>query len=373
MSVPRPHVATALSTVVLLAAVACSDEGGGGLGSMNADAQPDQPDAGGPVQGVSFRCSGELCRGVLYLPPDLAPGAKAPAIVLANALTAVKEITVPGYAQRFAAAGFVALTFDYRGWGESEGEPRNHVVPYEMQQDIRDAITFLSMEPEVDADRIGGWGNSLGGENMMHLAAFDRRLKAVAVTSSGPSSVAIFEQGAGVSALQALLATDGQERAARHVTGEVVTYKQAWCRAPSPDCLAPIPEAYDFYINAQKTVAPGFENRITSQSLINLAEYSPDAAIQIAAPTALLIVHPASGGIAPDLMRQVFDRAGEPKRFVLLEGSQIELYATEPWLTQSANEAIDWFNTYLVGPKTRLTRSSASSTAARELNDDSRK
>ena len=46
--------------------------------------------------------------------------------------------------------------------------------------DLRNAITWLSERPEVDRDRIGAWGVSLGGGHVMHLAAFDRRIKAVA-------------------------------------------------------------------------------------------------------------------------------------------------------------------------------------------------
>ena len=67
--------------------------------------------------------------GWLYLPDDLKPGERAPAIVMANAVSAIKEITLPGYAERFSAAGFVVLAFDYRHFGASGGQPRNHIVP----------------------------------------------------------------------------------------------------------------------------------------------------------------------------------------------------------------------------------------------------
>ena len=72
---------------------------------------------------------------------------------MANALTAVKEITLPGYAKRFAEAGFAALAIDYRFLGGSGGEPRNQIIPYEMLQDVRNAITWLFMQPEVDPAR----------------------------------------------------------------------------------------------------------------------------------------------------------------------------------------------------------------------------
>ena len=51
----------------------------------------------------------------------------------------IKEITLPGYAERFAAAGFAALAFDYRRFGASEGEPRNQLDPHDQLQDVRNA------------------------------------------------------------------------------------------------------------------------------------------------------------------------------------------------------------------------------------------
>ncbi|MBI5958451.1 MAG: alpha/beta hydrolase, partial [Chloroflexi bacterium] len=81
------------------------------------------------------------CSGWLYVPDHL--NGRAPAIVMANAISAIKEITLPGYAERFAAAGFVVLVFDYRHYGSSGGEPRNHLVPHDQQQDIRNAVTWL--------------------------------------------------------------------------------------------------------------------------------------------------------------------------------------------------------------------------------------
>ena len=134
---------------------------------------------------VTFLSEGIPCVGWLYLPDDLKPGERAPAIVMANAVSAIKEITLPGYAERFSAAGFVVLAFDYRHFGASGGSPRNHIVPYEQQQDVRNAITWLRAQPEVNADNVGGWGISLGAVHMLYLGAFDRRLKAVVSVATG--------------------------------------------------------------------------------------------------------------------------------------------------------------------------------------------
>lgn len=138
---------------------------------------------------ISFPCSGVQCNGWLYTPSDLRPGQKIPGIVTANPITAVKQIASPNYAERLAQAGFAALVFDYRGWGSSDGEPRNHVAPYEHVQDVKDAITWLQHQPEIDPERMGGLGISLGGAHMLYLATFDNRLDAVVAIATGINGI----------------------------------------------------------------------------------------------------------------------------------------------------------------------------------------
>ena len=128
-------------------------------------------------QAVTIPSDSETLQGWLYLPSSYQPGTKLPGIVTANALTGIKEINLVQYAERFAAAGFATLVFDYRYWGESSGEPRFHVAPMEFRADIRAALDFLAARPEVDANRIGGWGISMGGQNMLFLATLGTSLQ----------------------------------------------------------------------------------------------------------------------------------------------------------------------------------------------------
>jgi hypothetical protein len=63
-----------------------------------------------------------------------------------NALSGIKEINLPKYAERFAEAGFATVIFDYRYWGESSGKPRFYVAPMEFRTDISAALTFLARQ-----------------------------------------------------------------------------------------------------------------------------------------------------------------------------------------------------------------------------------
>jgi len=62
-------------------------------------------------------------------------------------------VPLPQVATAFTEAGYVTLTFDYRGFGTSEG-PRWRLIPMEEVEDIRNAITFLQSRPEVDKEKL---------------------------------------------------------------------------------------------------------------------------------------------------------------------------------------------------------------------------
>lgn len=128
---------------------------------------------------VTFASQGLKCGAWYYVPSGLKEGEKRPAIVMAHGFTAVKEMYLDNFASKFANAGFVVMVFDYRYFGASEGEPRSQLFYYQQHEDYRNAITWTSMQKEVDPERIGIWGTSYSGGHVMVIGAFDKRVKAV--------------------------------------------------------------------------------------------------------------------------------------------------------------------------------------------------
>src|SRR3954451_19138596 len=109
---------------------------------------------------VSFWSAGVAVRGALTAPE----GARGlPAVVLSHGFCCVMAMDLPEIARRLAAAGYAVLRFDYRHWGESDGEPRNLLLPLRQVEDARSALTFLAGQPEADPERLGLWGTSFGG------------------------------------------------------------------------------------------------------------------------------------------------------------------------------------------------------------------
>jgi pimeloyl-ACP methyl ester carboxylesterase len=127
-------------------------------------------------QDVRFASGESECAAWLYLPPRPGPG---PAIVLGHGLGAVKEMRLDAYAERFAAAGFACLLFDYRHFGASGGEPRQLLDVDRQLEDWAAALRFARGLDAVDPDRVGIFGSSFGGGHVIVTAARDPRVAAV--------------------------------------------------------------------------------------------------------------------------------------------------------------------------------------------------
>jgi uncharacterized protein len=149
-----------------------------GAGSEESSCSRAKTIAGvGSTRGRSPRVRGFSLSG-MYLPGSLEDGEKRPAIIMAHGFSAVKENYLANFAEKLEGAGFVAPGFDYRLFGDSEGEPRGHLIPAEQHKDYRNAITWISQRPEVEPERIGIWGSSYSGGHVLYLASFDKRIKA---------------------------------------------------------------------------------------------------------------------------------------------------------------------------------------------------
>ena len=126
---------------------------------------------------VSFKVKGASLSAWLYLPENLS--APVPCIVMGHGLGGTKDMGLEQYAVRYQEAGLAVLAFDYRHFGESEGEPRQLIwIPYQ-QQDYLAAIEYARGLKEIDPARIALWGTSLSGGHVIVTAARDNRIACV--------------------------------------------------------------------------------------------------------------------------------------------------------------------------------------------------
>ena len=126
---------------------------------------------------VSFFSEGERISAILRLPDGSPPGSW-PAIVQGPGWLGLKDakLYLP-YHEALTAAGYSVLIFDYRGFGESEGD-RGVILPQLQLEDLTNAVTYLTTREDVDADNIGVFGSGgTGGGNAILLAASDDRIR----------------------------------------------------------------------------------------------------------------------------------------------------------------------------------------------------
>jgi dienelactone hydrolase len=125
---------------------------------------------------VELRSGSDLCRAWLFLPE----GAwnPVPCVVMGHGFGLTRRCGLRHFALPLAEAGYAVLVFDYRGFGDSGGLPRQLVSFRKQLEDWRAAIAFVRSRPEIDAEQIATWGFSLGGGHALTAAERDDRVKA---------------------------------------------------------------------------------------------------------------------------------------------------------------------------------------------------
>lgn len=126
---------------------------------------------------IEFVSGDAILRGRLY---TCSTSKKSPIIIMAHGYSATIEgMCADRYAEAFCTAGFAVLLYDHRNFGISGGEPRQQTNKWIQARGYRDAINFVTTLSEIDHTKIGLWGDSMSGGEVIVVAAIDPRVKAV--------------------------------------------------------------------------------------------------------------------------------------------------------------------------------------------------
>ncbi|MDH5633287.1 MAG: alpha/beta fold hydrolase [Gammaproteobacteria bacterium] len=284
---------------------------------------------------VEFTSADETIVGELYLPDGEVTN--APAIVLCHGFAGVKELLLPAFAEYFASAGFVALAFDYRGFGGSGGEP-GRLVPALQVEDIRNAVSFVSGLDEVDAGRIGLWGTSFGGANAIVTAAEDDRVKALSVQLT-------FADGERV-----ITSAMSEEEKAKFLA--MIEKMEQKKQATGKEMMVPIVKVlsdeqsrafYDEYAGQFDALNIKIPFLTVAETLkLKPINALPDVKVPI------LVVAATDDSVNPvSESHALFEAANEPKELLELAGAtHYEVYKGKPF-EQVAARQVEWFRTYL--------------------------
>jgi cephalosporin-C deacetylase-like acetyl esterase len=287
---------------------------------------------------VEFKSSGITLRAHLYLPEGEGP---FPIVVMAGGWCYVKELVQPEYAKMFAGAGIAALVFDYRNFGDSDGEPRQHLDPWEQIEDYRNAISFAETLPQVDPDRIGVWGISYSGGHVLVVGAIDPRVKCIVSNIPVVDGYVTMKTVHGALAFRDLKTLLIEDRRRRQKTGEF-GYMPMSTATPAGELTTwPFPEVTSAFLKFQATVAPNHQHRntIASTELLMNYDVAPYARRILDTPVFMSV---AEGDDITlwDREIEIFNQIATPKKrlFVCEATSHMTLYSNLSRLEMLARE-----------------------------------
>lgn len=265
-----------------------------------------------PVTFFSERCR---LAGDLYRPDTHDdPGRLRPGIVSCSGYQGLKDIHPARFARHLAPDGYVCLAFDYRGFGDSEGE-RGRVVPQDQVDDVHNALSFLAGCPGVDPERLGviGWG--MGGGIAVQVAAQDPRVRALAVCNgigSGSRTTRAAHNDVSWADLSARIAAD-QEQRVRTGTSERV----------HPFTVLPLTGSTRQFVDTDLYPTPGFgTNPVSLESAELLLRFEPELMAHLLAPRPVLVVHGTENDLyAASEAEHVAAAVGPSAELVWLDGS----------------------------------------------------
>ena len=286
------------------------------------------------VQKVTFNNQYKMrVAGNLFMPKGTDEEAKHAAIIVGHPMGAVKEQSSNLYAQKLAEQGFVTLAIDQSFWGESEGEPRNAVLPDVYAEAFSAAVDFLGTRPFVDRNRIGVLGICGSGGFVISAAKIDPRMKAIATVSMYDMG-AVTRNGYGKSQTleqrKEMLAQAAQQRYKEFTTGKQIF--RNYLPFELPKDAHPVTAMYhNFYrtprgLHVPEGRTPELTQNRTLAGEIKFMNFYPFNDIETISPRPLLFIA-GDQAHSREFSEDAYERAAEPKKLLWVKGANhVDLY-----------------------------------------------
>jgi len=290
---------------------------------------------------VTFQVKGTSISAWLYLPENLS--APVPCIVMGHGFGGTKDMIMEPYALRYQEAGFAALAFDYRHFGESEGEPRQLMLISNQLEDYAAAIEYARGLKEIDSAKIALWGTSASGGYGIIIAAKNKNIACVVAQCPGldhRASEKMFKKKLGIRHLLRLF-VHGQRDMMRSRLG-LSAHKIPIVGKPGTMAFFPTSDAYEGY---SKIVSENFVNEVCGRVILRSHGYRPDKQIQnVRCPVLIQICdHDSLAPISPETEEELRKYA-EVKRYPI---GHFDIYVEDDF-ERSVSDQLDFFERHLL-------------------------
>ena len=276
----------------------------------------------------------------LYL-PDRTKGSKPPVIVMAHGLGAVKEMRLDAYAERFVAAGYACLVFDYRHFGGSTGEPRQLLDIGRQIEDWKAALAWARSCRDVDGSRVIVWGTSFGGGHAIWIAAEDGNVAAAIAQCP-------FTDGlASMRGMHPISMAKVTALALRDLAADVVGREPVYVTSAGPTGSASLMHAWDCEAGylALTPKARTFQNRVAARFALQIARHSPGRrAKEIQAPAYFAICRKDT--VAPANVSQRHAEKAPRGEIKIYPFGHFDIYLGEPF-DQAVADYVDFLHRHV--------------------------
>ncbi|GAA4271238.1 nuclear transport factor 2 family protein [Aquimarina gracilis] len=299
-------------------------------------------DSGVSREKVSFTSNGIILKGHLFLPPGFDTSKKYPAAIVTGSWTSVKEQMPDEYASLMAKDGFITLTFDFTGFGESEGQPRQ-VEDYKLKiVDIKAATDFLISHKNVDVNDISGLGVCASSGYMAHAVAQDERLSKLILVApwlhNPEIAKSIYDMRPGGTDRLIKAAKEAKVNYAK--TGEMEYVLAASELDPLSAMFVP-ENVFDYYLNPSKAAGKLYDNRFAISSWEPWLTFD-GISIGEKIKQPVFIVHSESGAV-PQGTKQFYELLSGKKEIKWLnEYNQQQLYFEKEAVNDAMAAVIDY-------------------------------
>lgn len=292
---------------------------------------------------VEYYSDGRKIAGFLYRPKDWKPGdAARPGIVVLHGYSGMKDVYGMDVPQWLWEAGYFVLSWDYPGFGVSEGERGRH-RPLEQAQATYDAVTYLQTVDGVDPERIAYYGSSWGGANAIWCGAFDERVKVIVSAVMVSDGERWMRSVRRPHEWQAFKAQVEEAERKRVLTGEKTTL-------PLGEIMLLDPHTKDVIENFHAK-DHRFNPEYDLESAAACWRYKPEWVAGHISPRPVLMVYSEFDMLVPVAEQlECYEALGEPKKLLKIPGAQHydSYYMTNPALHEIQKvEALAWYAKYL--------------------------
>ncbi len=297
---------------------------------------------------VEFPSENAILRGRLYAPSQ--KNTRLPIVIMTNGYSAtISGMVADNYAEAFYNAGFAVLLYDHRNLGISGGEPRQQLSRWTQARGYRDAINFVFSLPGIDTTKIGLWGDSMSGDEVIAVAAMDGRVKAVVaqVPACGRELPQADPDGSLFKTMKDIFDHGKIEATPETTIGPmpVVSFDQVTI----PSLLKPL-TAFRWFIEYGGRYGTGWVN--------NATYVNPDVAVKfssvlcapyVKAALLMMVAHDDEmPGANSSVAKHAFEIAPQPKKFIEIDGGHFGLMQYPgPLYDMAVKAQIDFLKEYL--------------------------